>query len=63
MRPCALIPSALSPDPNQPPGSARRGAHGRALIEVLLCSDYPTQLAIGATLAAFGSAPHRRPAG
>jgi hypothetical protein len=24
------------------------------VIEVLLCSDYPTQLAIGATLAAFG---------
>jgi membrane protease YdiL (CAAX protease family) len=25
-----------------------------ALIEVLLCSDYPTQLAIGSTLAVFG---------
>ena len=28
-----------------------------ALFEVLLCSDYPTQLAVGATLAAFGIRP------
>ena len=28
-----------------------------ALIEVLLCSDYPTQVAIGGTLAAFGYQP------
>jgi len=28
-----------------------------ALLEVLLCSDYPTQLAIGATLAALGFRP------
>jgi membrane protease YdiL (CAAX protease family) len=28
-----------------------------ALFEVLLCSDYPTQLAVGATLAAFGVRP------
>src|SRR4029077_861748 len=28
-----------------------------ALIEVLLCSDYPTQFALGGTFAAFGSAP------
>ncbi len=28
-----------------------------ALLEVLLCSDLPTQLAVGATLAAFGYGP------
>jgi len=28
-----------------------------ALFEVLLCSDYPTQLAVGATLIAFGIRP------
>jgi membrane protease YdiL (CAAX protease family) len=28
-----------------------------ALFEVLLCSDYPTQLAVGATLYAFGMRP------
>ena len=28
-----------------------------ALLEVLLCSDYPTQLALGATFAAFGFSP------
>ena len=29
-----------------------------AIIEVLLCSDFPTQLALGATLAAFGYGPY-----
>lgn len=29
-----------------------------ALIEVLLCSDYPTQLALGATFNAFGYSPY-----
>jgi len=28
-----------------------------ALFEILLCSDYPTQLAVGATLIAFGIRP------
>src|SRR5262245_32436695 len=28
-----------------------------ALLEVLLCSDYPTQAALGATFAAFGYGP------
>jgi membrane protease YdiL (CAAX protease family) len=32
-----------------------------ALIEVLLCSDYPTQIAIGATLGAFGYGPFSSP--
>lgn len=29
-----------------------------ALIEVLICSDYPTQVALGATLTAFGLGPY-----
>ena len=29
-----------------------------ALLEVLLCSDYPTQLALGATFAVFGFSPY-----
>lgn len=29
-----------------------------AVLEVLLCSDYPTQLALGATFAAFGAGPY-----
>jgi membrane protease YdiL (CAAX protease family) len=29
-----------------------------ALLEVILCSDYPTQAALGATFAAFGYAPY-----
>jgi membrane protease YdiL (CAAX protease family) len=32
-----------------------------ALIEVLVCSDYPTQLAIGATFTAFGYGPYSAP--
>jgi len=32
-----------------------------ALIEVLICSDYPTQLAISATLIAFGYGPYAAP--
>src|SRR3954464_2181956 len=43
-----LAVSAPSPTP------AERAA---ALIEVLLCSDYPTQIALGATFAALGFSP------
>src|SRR5579864_38820 len=46
-------PSALSPDSDS---GARRSARAVALIEVLLCSGFPTQIAIGATLSAFGVA-------
>ena len=45
------IPPESAEPPPQPSVAAARIV---ALIEVLLCSDYPTQLAIGATLAAFG---------
>jgi membrane protease YdiL (CAAX protease family) len=45
---------------HQPPGNtpaATRAARIVALIEVLICSDYPTQLALGGTLTAFGYGP------
>jgi len=34
-----------------------RAARTVALLEVLICSDYPTQLALGGTLTAFGYGP------
>ncbi len=37
---------------------ARMLARTVALLEVLLCSDYPTQLALAATFAAFGFTPY-----
>jgi membrane protease YdiL (CAAX protease family) len=40
--------------PLQPPSALDRVI---ALLEVLLCSDYPTQLALAGTLAAFGYRP------
>ena len=51
-------------DDSSPPGPDSTG-DGRAtvshrivaLLEVLICSDYPTQLAVGNTFAAFGYAP------
>ena len=51
-------------DDSSPPGPDSAG-DGRAtvshrivaLLEVLICSDYPTQLAVGNTFAAFGYAP------
>lgn len=46
-----LRPSTLSPE--TPPPAARLVA----LIEVLICSDYLTQIAIGGTLAALGYQP------
>ena len=43
-------------EPESEPSPQQQRAVNRtvALIEVLLCSDYPTQLAIGSTLAALG---------
>jgi membrane protease YdiL (CAAX protease family) len=32
-----------------------------AMLEVLLCSDYPTQFALGSTFAVFGFAPYTSP--
>src|SRR6058998_3973957 len=52
-----IEPSALSPQPSptsqRPPVAAR----AVALLEVLLCSDYPTQIALAATLNALGFSP------
>jgi len=48
-------PSALSPDQRDP------RARLVALIEVLLCSGYPTQIAIGTTLSALGFAAESSP--
>src|SRR5438552_1868544 len=45
-------PDPLPPEPPSRPSQAVNRTI--AVIEVLLCSDYPTQLAIGSTLAAFG---------
>ena len=49
-----MLPDAGSEPPD--PAHARQLFVNRtvALIEVLLCSDYPTQIAIGSTLAVFG---------
>jgi len=52
-------PSLSSPEPpsrveHPPPTRAERVL---ALLEVLICSDYPTQLALGTTIAALGYGP------
>jgi membrane protease YdiL (CAAX protease family) len=49
---------SLSPEPDST-GEARATASHRivALLEVMICSDYPTQLAVGNTFAAFGYVP------
>lgn len=53
-----IEPSALGPQPSptsqQPPVAAARAV---ALLEVVLCSDYPTQLALAATFHAVGFSP------
>jgi membrane protease YdiL (CAAX protease family) len=52
----ALDPSLEPPDSPRDP--QRRVMRAVAVIEILLCSDFPTQIAIGATFAAIGFAPH-----
>ena len=49
-------PGPLPPQPNTDP---RADAKGRAvaLLEVLICSDFPTQLALGSTFSALGFQP------
>jgi membrane protease YdiL (CAAX protease family) len=57
-----LEPSGIGFDePGEPPSRSRPTGVERiiALLEVLLCSDYPTQLALGAALVTFGFAPMR----
>ncbi len=48
------------PQPPDPTPAADWTARAVALIEVLLCSDYPTQLALGATFVALGYGPYVR---
>ena len=57
----SLQPPASDPQPPAP-GLPKLPIEGRvvAALEVLLCSDYPTQLAVGATLAALGYGPFGR---
>ena len=45
-------------EPDTPARSPSFAARVVALIEVLLCSDYPTQAALGVTLAAIGYTPY-----
>ena len=54
MPPEPLEPRVASHQPQTDPPLVGRVV---ALLEVLLCSDFPTQLAVGATLAAFGYGP------
>ena len=49
-------PEPPPPDSDAPPPSEIR-QRLVALLEVLICSDFPTQLALGATVAAFGYKP------
>lgn len=53
-------------NPDHEPSSVRNGsppliARVVAIIEIVLCSDYPTQIAIGATFAAFGYGAYTAP--
>jgi membrane protease YdiL (CAAX protease family) len=51
------------PDPQPPfPASRRERLTARiiVLLEVLICSDFPTQLALGATFASLGYRPYSR---
>jgi membrane protease YdiL (CAAX protease family) len=50
-------PSAFSHQPSGEPPAPSLAERIVALLEVLLCSGYPTQIALGGTFAAFGYAP------
>ena len=49
--------SSLEPPPRVEPDHPSRVERVLALLEVLICSDYPTQLALGTTFAALGYGP------
>src|ERR1700709_251984 len=54
-------PNQVPPDADPQPLTAnRRSVSARvvALLEVLLCSDYPTQTALGTTFIALGYGPY-----
>lgn len=50
--------SSLEPPPHAEPQRPTLVERVMALLEVVICSDYPTQLALGATVAALGYGPH-----
>lgn len=54
-------PASAAPPPTIPDAVPAPSPYERALaiVEVLICSDYPTQLALAATFAAFGVMPSR----
>jgi membrane protease YdiL (CAAX protease family) len=49
--------SSLQPPPHAEPDRPTLADRGMALLEVLICSGYPTQFALAATFAALGFAP------
>lgn len=51
--------SGPEPSPNVDLSRPTRLERVLAILEVLICSDYPTQLALGATLVALGFGPGR----
>ena len=51
------VEPTASPEPPAPTRSEITASRIVALLEVLICSDYITQIAIGGTLRAFGFAP------
>jgi CAAX protease family protein len=53
-------PSSYQPSSPQPSNPAPSIINRRivAILEVLICSDYPTQLALGGTFGAFGYGPY-----
>lgn len=50
-------PAAREASPPAPATSADLRSRSIALLEILICSDYPTQFALAATFAAFGFTP------
>jgi len=55
----APSPEPAGPSP-QPPASALWAARVVALLEVLICSEYPTQIALSQTFVALGFGPYTR---
>src|SRR5688572_966832 len=51
-----LLSSAVPP-PHAEPHPPTAAERAMAVLEVVICSDYPTQLALGATFAALGFGP------
>jgi len=49
--------SSFTPPPRAEPDRPTLAERIMALLEVLICSDYPTQLALAATFAGFGYGP------